>query len=155
MLADSQAAWQSLNMSERRETSLLYLLKRVEMGARRRLDVVVEAAGVTAVQYAALSSLEQQPGLTAAALARHSFVKAQTTAQLVRGLVDRGFIVRLPDPTSRRQVILELTPSGLELLQQLREPVAAIASQMTAGVGPEDLEQARWVLESFRHALEA
>ena len=142
-------------MSQRRESTLLYLIKRVEMALRRQLDEVVEAAGITAVQYAALTSLEWQPNLTAAALARHSFVTAQTTAQLVRGLEQRGLIERHPDPKSRRQVLLALTPEGIALLDELRGPVAEIERRMTDGLGPSELERVRNVLESLRAAAEA
>lgn len=154
VLAHSQAAWQSVLMPQRRDSSLLYLLKRVEMAARKRLDAVVEAAGITAVQYSALTSLERQPGLTAAALARHSFVTAQTTAQLVHGLEGRGLIAREPDPQSRRQVLLHLTADGMRLLDDLRGPVADIQDQMTSGLTADELARVRRGLESFRAAVE-
>jgi len=141
-------------MSQSRDGSFLYLLKRVELAARRRLDEVLEASGVTAVQYAALTSLERQTDMTAAALARHSFVTAQTTAQLVRGLEERGLIARHPDPNSRRQVLLALTPAGRRLLDELRGPVDGIERRMTSGLRPEELEQLRAYLESFRAAVE-
>jgi len=141
-------------MARSGDTSLLYLLKRVELAAKKRLDDVLEPYDVTAVQYAALTSLERHPGLTAAALARHSFVTAQTTAQLVRGLEHRGLIVREPDPTSRRQVLLALSPSGRELLDVLRGQVRAIERLMTTGFDADELGRVRAALESFRTAVE-
>lgn len=142
-------------MSQRSEGSLLYLVKRVELAARKRLDAVLGTSGVTAVQYAALTSLESHPDMTAAALARHSFVTAQTTAQLVRGLEERGLIVRHPDPNSRRQVLLALTPLGRRLLDELRSPVAQITRVMTSAVPSDELVRAVVALESFRAALES
>jgi len=134
--------------------SFLYLLKRVELAAKKRLEEVLEPYGITAAQYAALTSLERHPGLTAAALARHSFVTAQTTAQLVRGLESRGLIAREPDPKSKRQVLLALAPAGLALLDETRAPVQAIERRMTAGIDAEQLAHARSALESFRVAVE-
>lgn len=142
-------------MPTNREASLLYLLKRVELAARSRLDEVIEPFGVTAVQYAALTSLERHPDMTAAALARHSFVTAQTTAQLVRGLEERGLIARHPDPKSKRQVLLGLTPAGEALLRELHGPVQEIERRMTAEVAKADLVHVRAVLESFRAAVES
>ncbi len=142
-------------MPQRREGSFLYLVKRVELAARKRLDEVLESSGVTAVQYAALTSLERQTDMTAAALARHSFVTAQTTAQLVRGLEERGLIVRHPDPRSRRQVLLALTPKGEQLLDELRDPVEGIERQMTSGVPAAELGRVWEALEAFRAAVEA
>jgi DNA-binding MarR family transcriptional regulator len=154
MLAQYQAAWHSFTVSQRRESSLIYLIKRVELAVRRRLDVVVEQVGITAVQYAALTSLERQPEMTAAALARHSFVTAQTTAQLVRGLEDRGLIERHPDPRSKRQVLLALTPDGEALLAELQEPVAAIEQMMISDLGEPMLTEVRSALESLRATME-
>jgi len=141
-------------MSRRSEASFLYLLKRVELAAKKRLEDVLEPYSITAAQYAALTSLERHPGLTAAALARHSFVTAQTTAQLVRGLETRGLIVREPDPNSRRQVLLALSQGGRDLLDELRGPVRAIERRMTAGFDAAELARVHDALESFRVAVE-
>ena len=42
-----------------------------------RLDAVLKESGVTALQYTALSVLERRPTMSAADLARASFVRAQ------------------------------------------------------------------------------
>lgn len=138
----------------RSDVSFLYLLKRAELAAKKRLEEVLEQFDITAVQYAALTSLERHPGLTAAALARHSFVTAQTTAQLVRGLEGLGLIVREPDPKSKRQVLLALSPAGRDLLDVIRGPVQGIEQRMIASVDPRQLEQLCGVLESIRLAVE-
>lgn len=141
-------------MPRRSEVTFLYLLKRAELAAKKRLEEVLEHYDITAVQYAALTSLERHPGLTAAALARHSFVTAQTTAQLVRGLESLGLIVRERDPNSKRQVLLALSPAGRDLLDEIRGPVQEIEQRMTASVDAGQLEQLRVVLESIRVAVE-
>ena len=69
--------------SAARRTSLLYAVKRVELGVRWHLDELLKPSGITAVQYTALTVLEQHDGLPAAQLARRSFVTAQSTADLV------------------------------------------------------------------------
>lgn len=141
-------------MPQRSEITFLYLLKRAELAAKKRLEEVLEPFDITAVQYAALTSLERHPGLTAAALARHSFVTAQTTAQLVRGLESLGLIVREPDPKSKRQVLLALSPAGEALLDEIRGPVQAIERRMTASIDAAQLKQLLGILESIRVAVE-
>jgi len=136
------------------QASLLYLIKRLELAVRKRLDAVVAPAGLTVVQYTALTALERHPGMTAAALARHSFVAAQTTAELVRGLEARGLIVREPDPASRRQTPISLTEAGRSLLDGLREPVAAIERSMLAERQTRR-QDAATTLEAMRRALES
>ena len=136
-------------------TSLLYLIKRLELAVRKQLDAVVAPAGLTVVQYTALTALERHPGMTAAALARHSFVAAQTTAELVRALEARRLIERRPDPASRRQVRIALTPEGETLLAGLREPVAAIERSMLADRSTGQSREIRSTLDEMRRALES
>jgi len=141
-------------MQQRTATvTLLYLIKEVELAVRAALDVVVAAEGLTTLQYTALTVLERHPGMTAASLARNSFVRAQTTAVLVAALEDRRLIERRPDPDSRRQVLIFLSEEGRALLGKLREPVAAIEQAMTAGLSAGELSLARRSLTSFRAAL--
>jgi DNA-binding MarR family transcriptional regulator len=141
-------------MSTEIPTPLLYLVKRVELAVRKNLDAVLEPHGLTTIQYTALTSLARHPGMTAAALARHSFVTAQTMAQLVATLADRGWIERLPDPASRRRQVLELTASGRALLEDLRAPVAGVEQRMVADVGEPDLGTVRSALRAFAASLE-
>ncbi len=134
--------------------TLLYLVKQVELAVRSQLDDVVAEHGLTTTQYTALTVLERHPGMTAAALARHSFVRAQTIAGLVGALIDRDLIERQPDPDSRRQYLILLTPAGREALATLRAPVAAIEQRLTATMSPEAVEQLRDALATFRAAFD-
>lgn len=141
-------------MSTEIPTPLLYLVKRVELAVRKNLDAVLERHGLTTIQYTALTSLARHPGMTAAELARHSFVAPQTMAQLVGTLEDRGWIDRGPDPTSRRRHLLDLTAAGRTLLADLRAPVAEVEQRMVAGLGDDELAVVRSALRSFGEALE-
>ena len=136
------------------QASLLYLVKRVELAVRKRLDAVLEAHGLTTTQYTALTALERHPAMTAAALARFTFVTAQTTGQLVATLERRGWIDRRPDPASRRQHLLSLTPAGQRLLDELREPVAEVEQRMAERLAPAEVVRVRDALRAFRAALE-
>src|SRR5690606_36417011 len=124
--------WQTDRVSAETPTPLLYLVKRVELAVRKNLDAVLEPHGLTTIQYTALTSLARHDGMTAAALARHSFVAPQTMAQLVATLESRGWLERVPDPASRRRQLLSLTEDGRRLLAELRDPVAAVEDRMIA-----------------------
>lgn len=50
---------------------------------RAQLEVILRPAGLTALQYTALTVLERHPDLTSAQLARNSFVTAQAMADMV------------------------------------------------------------------------
>jgi len=134
--------------------SLLYRVKQVELAIRKRLDEVVSRHGLTTTQYTALTALERHPAMTAAALARHTFVAAQTIAQLVRTLEARGWIERRPDPGSKRQVLLALTPAGEQLLAELSGPVAEMEARMTASLSAAKVREVETILRAFRTALD-
>jgi len=63
--------------------SLLYVVGQLELAVRAGLDEIVRAAGITALQYTALTVLDRHDGLSLAQLARHSFVTPQAAADLV------------------------------------------------------------------------
>ena len=128
------------------EITLLYLIKQLELAVRSHLDETVRDAGLTALQYTALTVLERHPELTSAQLARNSFVRAQTMAQMITVLDGRGLITRERDPKSHRQYLLSLTPEGHRVLGRLREPVRGIETAMVQGLADAEIRQ-------LRHAL--
>jgi DNA-binding MarR family transcriptional regulator len=112
--------------------SLLYLVKQLELAVRARLDELVRSHGITALQYTALTVLERHDGLSAAQLARDSFVTAQSIADMVRALETRGLIRRERNAGNRRELLLHLTAEGRALLDLVATPVQELESRMTA-----------------------
>jgi DNA-binding MarR family transcriptional regulator len=135
--------------------TLLYLMKQVELAVRAELDDLTRPVGLTALQYTALTVLEQHPDLTAAHLARHSFVTSQSAADMVGALLDRGLIERHRDPADRRRLVMALTSEGQRLLDRLRPQVAGIESRMLAPLSADDARALRSSLELCREALSA
>jgi len=113
---------------------MLYLVKQVELAIRSHLDDMLRAAGLTALQYTALTVLERHPDLSSAQLARHSFVTAQSMADMVTALEGRGLIERHRDRADRRRLVVALTAAGQDLLGRYRDPVAALETQMLTGL---------------------
>ncbi|MEO7123471.1 MAG: MarR family transcriptional regulator [Lacisediminihabitans sp.] len=135
------------------DITLLYLIKQVELAVRSHLDDAVRNAGLTAVQYTALTVLERHPHLTSAELARNSFVRAQTMAQMITVLDGRGLILRRRDPNSHRQYLLSLTVKGQGVLDSLRTVVHGIEAQMIADMTESQARQLREALYSCRVTL--
>lgn len=127
---------------------LLYLVKQVELAVRSHLDDLLRPAGLTALQYTALTVLERHPDLSSAQLARNSFVTAQSMADMITTLEGRGLIERHRDRTDRRRLVVALTIDGRELLDRYRDQVDALEKQMLAG-----LTQAQ--ISSLRRTLHA
>jgi DNA-binding MarR family transcriptional regulator len=135
------------------EPTLLYLMKQVELAVRSRLDELLRPAGLTALQYTALTVLERHPDLTSAALARNSFVTAQTMADMITTLQERGLVERHRDPDDRRRLVLALTSTGRRLLGRYRGKVAALEAEMLSGLTERQATELRRSLLSCRSAL--
>jgi DNA-binding MarR family transcriptional regulator len=139
--------------SHDRDVTLLYLIKQVELAIRDALDEVVATADLTTLQYTALTVLERHPGMTSAELARNAFVRAQTMAEMVTYLLERGLVARERDPHNRRQYLLSLAPAGQQVLDQLFDAVADIESRMLDGFDAGQIEILRTYLLRCRHSL--
>ena len=135
------------------EPTLLYLMKEVELAIRARLDDMVRPAGLTALQYTAMTVLERHPDLTASRLARRSFVTAQTMADMVTALLARGLIDRHRDPDDRRRLVLSLTRAGEAVLDEFRPRVAALEKEMLSGLDRTEARQLRRAIIACRTAL--
>ncbi|WP_399880794.1 MarR family winged helix-turn-helix transcriptional regulator [Streptomyces sp. BBFR51] len=133
--------------------SLLYLLKRTELVVRARLEELLKPAGVTALQYTALTVLERHDGVSAAQLARDSFVTAQSMADMVRALESRGLVRREPNPGNRREKVILLADAGRRLLADYAEPARRLERRMVADLRPVDVERFRDALKSAHRAL--
>jgi DNA-binding MarR family transcriptional regulator len=106
----------------------------VELAIRARLDDIVRPAGLTALQYTALTALERHADMSSAQLARSSFVTAQSMADMIAILEARGLIVRHRDHVDRRRLVVSLTPAGRGLLDEYRDAVRALEDGMLAGL---------------------
>lgn len=138
---------------EARTPTLLYLMKQVELAVRTRLDELVRPAGLTALQYTAMTVLEGHPDMTSSHLARRSFVTAQSMSDMVASLESRGLIERHRDPADRRRLVVAITPVGRDLLAHHRPHVAALEAEMLSGLSRQEAERLRSALDSCREAL--
>ncbi|MFI8221381.1 MarR family winged helix-turn-helix transcriptional regulator [Streptomyces sp. NPDC085932] len=127
-------------------TSLLYLVKRTELAVRARLEELLKPAGITALQYTALTVLQRRDGISAAQLARDSFVTAQSMADMVRSLERRGLVRREPNPGNGRERLILLAAPGRQLLAEYAEPARKLEERMVANLSAEQKD-------AFRKAL--
>jgi len=136
-----------------RDVTLLYLIKQVELAVKQALDDVVAAADLTTLQYTALTVLERHPGITSAELARNSFVRAQSMAEMVTYLLGRDLVSRERDPKNRKQYLLALTHQGQQVLDGLFDAVADIEAKMLEHFDAGQTEILRTYLLRCRQSL--
>jgi len=91
-----------------------HLLKRAQGTLHNAL---AQALRKPVAQYAVLTALEEEPGLSNADLARRAFVTPQTMNQVMRQLEERHWVTRHPHPGHGRILQAALTDSGRQTLQ--------------------------------------
>lgn len=129
-------------------------MKQVELATRARLEEIARPHGVTALQYTALTVLERQAApISSAALARLSFVTAQTMADMVGALERRGLVARTPDPGHGRRLLITLTEAGTELLRDVEPEVAALESALLQGMSATERRTLDGLLDRARRNL--
>ncbi|MGK5639207.1 MarR family winged helix-turn-helix transcriptional regulator [Streptomyces sp. URMC 126] len=113
---------------------LLRLTRRLNRAQKRYLDPV----GITPAQSRLLRSVahcEEPPRM--ADLAERLEVVPRAVTTLVDALEANGAVRRVPDPSNRRVIRIELTEQGRETLRAMREArraaVEEILSPLTAG----------------------
>jgi DNA-binding MarR family transcriptional regulator len=151
-----------MSMSERRaapllgddrHSTVLYLIKQVELAIRAQIDEVVGVHGLTALQYTSLTVLARHPGITSTQLARNSFVRIQTMAQHLASLEERNLIRRVRDPQMKRQVLVFLSEQGAKILGELADPIAEIERRALDHLSAADAKRLREQLSTIRIAL--
>lgn len=130
-----------------------YLLKRAQAALNAAMAGALREHGATLAQYAVLTALEEEPGLSNAGLARRAFVTPQTMNQVLRELEHKGWVVRHPDPAHARILQADLTPVGRAALRACHRAVNAIEEQMLAPLAPGDIAQLTVTLQACIRAL--
>lgn len=103
---------------------------------RERLQA--EGVELTPVQYAALATLAERPGLDQASLAAIIAYDKVTLGGVVDRLAAKGLVDRRPSPSDRRAKALSLTPAGASLLGRVRPVVWDLQGDILAGLTDEE-----------------
>ncbi|BDT93797.1 MULTISPECIES: MarR family winged helix-turn-helix transcriptional regulator [Nocardia] len=92
-------------------------LKRAEQSLNTAKNAALKPAGVTVPQYAALLFLAENPGISAAALARLCGVTPPSMNTVLGNLQDRGLIERTPHPWHKNVLETTLTDKGAAVMR--------------------------------------
>ncbi|MFE8942881.1 MarR family winged helix-turn-helix transcriptional regulator [Streptomyces sp. NPDC007856] len=93
-------------------------LKRTEQALNTTKAAVLKPAGLTVAQYAALLHLSDNPGISAAALARLCGVTPPTMNTVLKNLQDRDLITRSPHEWHRNVLETRLTDAGRAVMAE-------------------------------------
>jgi DNA-binding MarR family transcriptional regulator len=136
------------------EPRLGMLVKRAEQAMVRAKSAALKFVGLTPAQYVALVELDQQPGITAATLARTCLVTPQAMMILLKTMEQQGLITRSPHPRHPNVLELHMTDVGREALQAAHERVDPIEQGVFGAFSERDLAVFRELLSRFIDAFD-
>jgi DNA-binding MarR family transcriptional regulator len=130
------------------------LVKRAEQAMVRAKSAALKSVGLTPSQYVALFELDEQPGITAATLARACLVTPQATMILLKTMEQQGLITRSLHPRHPNVLELHMTEVGREALHTARERVDPIERRVFGVFSPKEMVALREFLSRFIEAFE-
>jgi DNA-binding MarR family transcriptional regulator len=133
-------------MTDTDNLRVIYLIKRVELLVRTRLEGSLRDLGVTAGQYAVLSLLALMPDASSAQIARSVGVTPQTMAETITAFERQKLIRREPSSTHKRILEISLTDSGLSLLKECDARAKDAETALFSELGSKDVAQLRGIL---------
>lgn len=135
--------------------STVYLIKSLEAAGRSHTDRLVRDSPVTTMQYVALGVLQQAAdGMSAAALARRSFVTPQSIQDVIRALAAKGLIDKARSEVNRREVLIRISVEGRRTLDGLEPEMAELNDALLEGFSDDEVEMFRSLLQRARKNLE-
>ena len=110
--------------------SVGYALKVAATALRGAMEDALRPLDLSVQQYSSLEVLGQQPGISAAELARRTFVTRQSMQGVLQTLAARGLLTRPEAAPQGRALPTELTAAGRALLRQASRAVAEVERTM-------------------------
>jgi len=113
-------------------------LRTAVMRTSRRLRVEATGDVITPGQYTVLALLHGSGPSTLRALAESEHVQAPSMTRIVNALADQGFVTRSAHPDDGRQVRVDITDAGRQVLAEARSQRTAWLAHRVAGLSEED-----------------
>jgi DNA-binding MarR family transcriptional regulator len=128
-----------------------YLLRQAWNAFRTEMDAALREEGLSGAQYAVLSVLARDPGLSGADLAR----VCNTTPQAINGVLGtlerEALVDRRAHPTHGRILQVFLTEEGRRRLDRATPRVRAVERSAEAGLNDQDLATVKeWLVDLAR-----
>ncbi len=131
-----------------------YLVKHAQSLLHLRMEEALRPLHLSVSQYSCLHHLRREPGISAAALARSTFVTRQSMNSMLQQLIDRELVARPSRAESGRALPTLLTDAGADVLTAAQELVDAVERRMLAGLPADDAAALAHGLTACVRALE-
>jgi DNA-binding MarR family transcriptional regulator len=107
-----------------------YLIRRAHQTS---MAIFAEELGhyeVTALQFAILQALVDEPGADQITVAQRVALDAATSGSVIMRLEERGWLRREPSPTDKRRKLLWLTEQGTKMALEMKKPAKKVQQRL-------------------------
>ena len=130
-------------------------LRRVDTGTYALRIRLAEKLGIGTIDINAMAFVGEVDGLTPRDLGKALNITTGSVTAMVDRLESKGFMVRKPNPTDRRSVLLHLSPEGTEAMKWANDHFAAAAVALLKDSSDESLDDIAGFLEGIGQRLMA
>jgi MarR family transcriptional regulator, lower aerobic nicotinate degradation pathway regulator len=131
-----------------------FLLRRAHQISAAVFEDECTSVGLTPAQFGVLTVLASAPGLDQSSLARALGFDKVTVLRVLRGLQERGLVLRSAALTSKRNMSVVLSPEGENLLRQAARPAEQAYERLMAPLSTEQRAQLVVLLTVLTRGLE-
>ncbi|MEK7347122.1 MAG: MarR family winged helix-turn-helix transcriptional regulator [Pseudomonadota bacterium] len=126
---------------------LAYLLARASHLISSEFHAVVEASGLSLLEWRVMATLSGKDSLSINELASSVLAKQPTVTKLVGRMQEAGWVRRCDAAHDKRQSLVSLTPAGRRKVQPLLVQAKAHEAGVVAELGAARAEQLKRMLE--------
>ena len=128
---------------------LAYLLARASQRISSEFHAVVEASGLSLLEWRVMASLSGKDSLSISELADTVLAKQPTVTKLVGRMQDTGWVQRRDAAHDKRQSLVSLTAAGRRKVQPLLAQAKAHEAQVVSALGATQADQLKQMLEAL------
>jgi MarR family transcriptional regulator, lower aerobic nicotinate degradation pathway regulator len=118
-----------------------YLIRRAHQTSMAIFADELAAYDVTALQFAILQALVDDPGADQISVAQHVALDAATSGSVIMRLEERGWLRREPSATDRRRKLLWLTPEGERFALEMKKPARKVQQRLLSSLNDSEQQQ--------------
>ena len=128
---------------------LAYLLARASHLISSEFHAVVQANGLSLMEWRVMASLSGKTSLSVGELADIVLAKQPTVTKLLGRMEEAGWVVRCDSALDKRQSLVSLTPNGQQKVNPLIAQAQLHERQVIAQTGEAETAQLKAVLEQM------
>lgn len=110
---------------------------------------MLSAHGVTEQQWRVIRTLAESGTLDATELAAKACILAPSLTRMLKALEARGIIRRRADAGDARRVLLEITPAGMKMIEEVNPDSSAIYAMLEERFGTRRMDELLDMLEDL------